>query len=386
MIHRLLSPSRASSFFLFGARGTGKSTFLEQQFGEAFSLIVNLLQPTEFERYSVEPELLSRELEKLAPKSWVLIDEVQRVPALLDLIHYHIEKHKLYFAVSGSSARKLRRGAANLLAGRAFTNELFPLTFVELGERFNLNHALRFGTLPHLFSLPTELDQALYLQSYASTYVQEEIWNEHLIRVLPPFRKFLAVAAQMNGEIVNCSRIAGEVGVDDKTVRSYFSILEDTHLGFCLEAFDRSVRKQQVLHPKFYFFDTGVRRAVEKTVANTLREGSAEFGKAFEHYIITEITRLNSYQHSNFSFSYLRTKDDAEIDMIISKGNKPQVLLEIKSTAHVRERDVRALKQFHPQFKGCRAVCLSNDPKPQRFDSVEALPWQKYLRELFFDS
>ena len=190
----------------------------------------------------------------------------------------------------------------------------------------------------------------------------------------------------MNGEIVNCSRIAGEVGVDDKTVRSYFSILEDTHLGFCLEAFDRSVRKQQVLHPKFYFFDTGVRRAVEKTVANTLREGSAEFGKAFEHYIITEITRLNSYQHSNFSFSYLRTKDDAEIDMIISKGNKPQVLLEIKSTAHVRERDVRALKQFHPQFKGCRAVCLSNDPKPQRFDSVEALPWQKYLRELFFDS
>lgn len=382
MFRRIVNPSLSSSFFLFGARGTGKSTYLGEAFGVAFAETINLLIPTEIDRYQRDPSLFSRQIERLEPGQWVLIDEIQRAPALLDLVHHHIEKQKIKFALTGSSARKLRHGSANLLAGRAFTYELFPLTFIELEDQFNLHDALRWGTLPRLYSLENETDKSLYLESYGLTYIQEEVWNEHLVRALPPFRRFIEIAAQMNGEILNFSRIAADVGADDKTVRSYFSILEDTLVGYMLEPHHTSVRKQQSGHPKFYFFDVGVRRSLDRSRGSALVAGSSDFGRAFEHLVLSELRRLSSYHRKNFSFSYLRTKDGAEIDLIIERPGMPLALVEIKSTSRISELDLKHLRAFSPDFPKSVSYCLSTDPKPQRFGNIEALEWREGIRAI----
>lgn len=383
MVPRNLNISKSSSFFLFGARGTGKSTYLNRYSEIKFELVIDLLKPAEFARYSMDPEILSREVAGFSANTWIAIDEVQRVPQLLDLVHYHIEKDKLLFAMTGSSARKLKRGAANLLAGRAFKYELHPFTYLELGAEFNLSDVLHFGSLPKVVSLKDPQDKNLFLESYALTYVEEEVWNEHIIRSLPPFRRFLQIAAQMNGEIVNFSKIAASVGVEDKTIKSYFSILEDTYLGFFLEPYNRSVRKQQTSHPKFYFFDLGVKSAVDGTLGNKINPGSSAYGRAFEHFIVLEVLRRNAYTKSRFKLSYLRTKDGAEVDLIVSKGDKAIAIVEIKSTTNVSHDSVKPLRNFQDDFKGAKFLCLSNDEKAQSFGEILALHWRDGIEEIF---
>jgi predicted AAA+ superfamily ATPase len=328
--------------------------------------------------------LLLRELEARKGLSWVLIDEVQRVPELLNVVHYHLEKSgtDLKFALTGSSARKLRRGASNLLAGRAFNYALFPLTHFELEGDFNLGTYLRFGGLPRVYALASEAEKIKFLETYALTYIQEEIWNEHLIRDLPPFRKFLQVAAQMNGEVLNYSKIAVDVGADDKTVKEYFNILEDTLVATLLEPYDRSVRKRQSTGSKCYFFDVGVKRAIEGSVGNKIVPGSSEYGRIFEHFLMNEIFRMNSYRQLNAQFSYLRTKDGAEVDLVIERKGMPTTLVEIKSTDRVSEGDAKTLQAFLPSFPKAQAMVLSNDSKEQKFGQVLALPWQVGLQRL----
>lgn len=378
MFNRIFNPSKKHSFFLFGARGTGKSTWLKSYFAQTPHIYIDLLNPDTEEKYSKNPGELLAKIENLQDKqTWILIDEIQKNPKLLNLVHLCIEKYKTPFALTGSSARKLKRGAANLLAGRAFVFNLFPLTPMELKKDFDLFHTLQWGSLPEIFHLNDSQSKQRYLRTYAQTYLKEEIVVEQVIRKLDPFRQFLEIAAQQNGEIINYSNIARDVGVDTVTVQSYFQILEDTLVGYLLQPYHRSIRKRQRTNPKFYFFDLGVKRSLENTLSTNLQEGTYAFGKAFEHFLIITMIHFNHYFEKDYRFSYLRTKDDAEIDLIIERPGKPCALIEIKSKKQVDERDVKTLENFLKDFGSAEAYLFSNDPDEKKIGNVFALPWEK---------
>lgn len=368
---------------MFGARGTGKSTWLKDTFSKTDHIYIDLLNLDVEEQFSKNPNDLLTKIEALKTKKcWILIDEIQKVPKLLNLVHLCIERHKTLFALTGSSARKLRRGAANLLAGRAFVFNLFPLTHIELKEKFDLKKTLHWGTLPEIFGLQDAPSKTRYLRTYAQTYLKEEIVAEQIIRKLDPFRQFLEIAAQQNGEIINFSNISRDVGVDTVTVQSYFQILEDTLIGYLLPAYHRSIRKRQRANPKFYFFDLGVKRSLENTLSVPIPENTYAFGKAFEHFVITEILRLNHYYEKDYKLSYLRTKDNAEIDLIIERPGLPCVLVEIKSKNRVDERDCRTLELFLKDFSPVEAYVFSNDPDKKKMGNVLAFPWSEGFGEI----
>jgi predicted AAA+ superfamily ATPase len=239
-----------------------------------------------------------------------------------------------------------------------------------------------YGTLPGLLKFDTGEEKASFLRAYALTYLKEEIWGEHIVRKLDPFRKFIEIAAQSNGEIINYANIARDVGVDTKTVQSYFEILEDTLLGFMLEPYHQSVRKRQRQAPKFYLFDTGVRRALDRTLTIELKPGTYAYGKAFEHLVIAEAVRLNEYKQKDFRFSYLRTKDDAEIDLVVERPGASTALVEIKSTPQVDDRDTRSLERFAADMPKSESFILSTDPMAKQIGKVKAFPWQQGLKEL----
>ena len=383
MFNRIVTPLKSQSFFLFGARGTGKSTWLKTSFSKSDPLYVDLLHPDTEERLAKNPGVLLAEIEGLQnKKSWVLIDEIQKIPKLLDLVHLCIEKHNTRFVLTGSSARKLKRGTANLLAGRAFVFNLFPLTHLELQENFHLNQILEWGSLPKIFSLADAQEKIRYLRTYSQTYLKEEIVVEQIVRKLNPFRQFLEIAAQQNGEIINYSNIARDVGVDTVTVQSYFQILEDTLIGYLLQPHHQSIRKRQRANPKFYFFDIGVKRSLENTLTIPLKESTYAYGKAFEHFVITEVMRLNHYFEKDFRLSYLRTKDDAEIALIVERPGLSKAIIEIKSKKLVDERDTRNLERFIKDFDRAEAFVFSNDPLRKKIGNVHALPWNLGIQEI----
>ena len=267
MIDRLAKLSKSNSFFLLGPRGSGKSTLIKQRYLKKDNLYIDLLDPKVEDQYRIHPNMLREQIEAAPHLKWVVIDEVQKLPKLLDVVHQLIESTKVKFILSGSSARKLKRGGANLLAGRAFVFHLYPFIAFELNTQFELASFLQWGALPKLLSFKREHDKREYLRSYALTYLKEEIQMEQIVRKLDPFRKFLEVAAQMNGKTINYSRIACDIGVDTTTVQNYYTILEDTLVGFYLRSYHTSLRKSQKLSPKFYLFDTGVCRALKRTLS-----------------------------------------------------------------------------------------------------------------------
>ena len=238
MYKRLCKLIKNHSFFLFGPRGSGKTTLLHHEFPEETTVFYDLLDADVLDVFRDKPTQLGAIVAALPETvTHVVIDEIQKAPRLLDEVHRLIESEERHFVMIGSSARKLKRGGANLLAGRAFVYNLFPLSWLELGDAFDLDLALHWGTQPKLFTLETVELKKLYLRAYTRTYLSEEIWGEQAVRDLPPFRRFLDVAAQCNGKIVNFAMVARDVGVDEKTVRNYFSILEDTLMGFNLRWF-----------------------------------------------------------------------------------------------------------------------------------------------------
>lgn len=382
MIQRLLTILPDNSFLLFGARGTGKTSFLQQHFKDRQALWIDLLDPLQEERFLRSPNDLWQILESKHRPAWVVIDEVQKVPSLLNVVHRSIESHGVQFALTGSSARKLKRGSANLLAGRAFVYNMFPFTHRELGNLFNLSHALQWGTLPGLQRHATDEHRKQFLQSYGLSYLKEEIWAEHLIRQLDPFRRFLEVAAQCGGEIINYNNIAKDVGVDHKTVQAYFSILEDTLVGFHLPSYHASVRKQQLKNSKFFFFDIGVQRALAHALVGDVRPGTSDYGKYFEQWVIQETYRLNEYQKKDYHLSYICTAQGSEIDLVIERPGMPLALVEIKSKTRVDERDVKTLESYLDEFKNAEAYCFSQDPYTKKIGRVTALPWEKGLVEI----
>jgi predicted AAA+ superfamily ATPase len=371
------------SFFLFGPRGTGKSTLLHQELNSIETLWFDLLDSSIEEAFLRNPSDLYSIVKASTHTTHVIIDEIQKVPKLLDEVHRLIEEKEKFFILTGSSARKLKRQGANLLAGRAFVYSLFPLSCFELEENFDLHQALHFGTLPKIFSLNDDEERKDFLRAYCDTYLKEEIWSEQVIRKLPPFRKFLEVAAQSNGKIVNYSNIATHVGVDDKTIKEYFNVLEDTLLGFFLEPFHNSLRKRLSNKPKFYFFDTGIVRSLSRRLSVPLAPKTFAYGEAFEHFVILEFMRLGSYFQPDYRFSYLRTAGDVEIDLIVERPGKPMLCVEIKSTDTINEKDIGSFSRLTKDFENSQAVVLSQDRFTKKFDHVTCYPWQQGLEEFF---
>ncbi|MBI4252679.1 ATP-binding protein [Candidatus Uhrbacteria bacterium] len=384
MIKRLLKIPQNHSFFLFGPRGVGKTTLLKEALPKEKTYYIDLLNIETELRYVRRPQTFAEELRAL-PLSirWVVIDEIQKLPFLLDEVHRFIEEktRDIFFALTGSSARKLKRGQANMLAGRAFTFSLAPFSHLELDNEFNLLGALSYGTLPKLFSLSADDEKQNFLRSYVQTYVKEEVHSEGLIRNLDGFRNFLPAAAAENGSILSWSNSAREAGVQAKTVQSYYGILEDTLLGFLLPAYARSIRKRQKTHPKFYFFDTGVARALAGTLTIPLYPGTTEYGRAFEHFFITEFLRLSVYGQKDFVFSYFATHD-IEIDCVIERPGAPPLFVEFKSAEFVSDGALRPLRLVVQSVPGSEGICVSREPRKRRVANILVCPWQEASYEV----
>lgn len=385
-IARLLELPKKHSLLLFGARGVGKSSLLRAELSFDNSLYINLLDPIEEARFALNPNELIELVDAMSKNTThVIIDEVQKVPKLLDVVHLLIENKKSTksFILTGSSARKLKVSGVNLLAGRAFVYHLYPFSYIELGKRFNFNESLKWGMLPGLFSLDSDQEKEKFLQSYSQVYLKEEVWGEQLIRKLDPFRRFLEVAAQANGKVINYANIARDVGVDDKSVKSYFTILEDTLLGFMLEPFRHSFRKRLRLSPKFYFIDIGIARALARTLTLPPIKSTSYYGELFEQFIIVECIKLASYYKSEYRFSYLMTEAEAEVDLVIERPGKKLLLIEIKSTDSVRKEDLTSLVRIANDLGECETVCFSCDPRKRKIDNVTVYPWEEGVKEFF---
>lgn len=381
MFCRSVSLIKSNSFFLFGARGVGKSTLLESYFANEQALVIDLLNSEVLAQLQTRPDRL-RDLVSQADKEWVVIDEIQKVPQLLDEVHSLIEGSKQKFALTGSSARKLKRGAANLLAGRAFIFNLFPLTHIELGKEFKLEQVLSYGSLPKIFELQSPREKNLFLKAYGETYLKEEILIEQLIRNLPPFRKFLELAAAQDTEIVSYSAIARDILVDPKIVKNYYSILQDTLVGFLLEPYHTSLRKRQKNSPKFYWFDVGVRRALTGNIDYEIHPGSFEFGSLFESFLVNEIRRLLSYSEKSHHLSFIRIDENLEIDLVIERPGLPTYLVEIKSTDRVNESHVKSLVKYSSEVRNSVPVLLSRDKISKTIEGVSCFEWQQGFREI----
>lgn len=384
MFKRLRRFTHKHSFFLFGPRGTGKSTLLRERFEQSHCLLLDLLDSEVEDRFQRNPGDLYAIVKALPDETaYVIIDEIQKIPKLLDEVHRLIEETYKIFILTGSSARKLKHGGANLLAGRAFVYHLYPLSCFELKGEFDLNNALKWGTLPKIFSLDEEADKEEFLRAYADTYLKEEIWNEQVIRKLQPFRRFLEVAAQCNGKIINYSNISRDVGVDDKTIKEYFHILEDTMIGFFLEPFHNSFRKRLVEKPKFYFFDTGVVRSLARRLSVPLEPKTPPYGEAFEHYIILEFIRLGSYFRPDYRYSFIRTAGDVEVDLVVERPGQPLLCVEIKSSDSIDQGNISSFINLTKSIDNCEAIVLSQDRFMKKFEHVTCYPWKHGLERIF---
>jgi predicted AAA+ superfamily ATPase len=388
-VPRFLEVPHNYSFFLFGARNTGKSTWLRQKFTSETTWWIDLLNLEEEERFARSPQLLASEALALPDNiTHIVIDEIQKVPKLLDVVHQLIELTDKYFVMTGSSARKLKCGGANLLAGRAFVFNFFPFSFLEIESFFDLNHALQWGMLPGIYHFNSNASRISFLQAYTRTYLKEEIWGEQLVKNLDPFRRFLEVAAQCNSKIINYSNISRDVGIDDKTVKEYFTILEDTLLGFFLEPFSHSFRKRLSLKPKFYFFDVGIVRGLTRTLSSPIISGTSLYGECFEHFIILECFKLANYYYTEYRFSYLKTKDDLEVDLVIERPGQPLLFIEIKSASYVNAEDLRSLIRVKKDFPTSEFVCFANISRAQFLQQQQIMlyPWKEGIRKYFMDN
>ena len=383
MIPRIQKLNQSHSFFLFGSRGTGKSTLLRNLFQGTDVLWIDFLTEDE-DRFRRHPDELISILEH-DKYSKVIVDEIQKVPKFLDIIHKCMESNKkIQFIMTGSSSRKLKRNSANLLAGRAFVYNLYPFTHLELSDRFQLDDILNFGGLPKIFEYDKEDDKKKFLKSYARVYLKEEIQQEQIVRKIDYFRDFLEVAAQTNGQIINYSKISADVGIDDKTVIQYFHVLKDTLVGLLLDPYHRSVRKQQVKSSKFYFFDLGVKKALERSLDSSLVPQTFAYGKAFEHFIILECHRLNEYFAKDYRFFYLKDKGGMEIDLIIDRGRKSDILIEIKSSTKITDGDIKTLKKISRSWgKPFDAQLWSCDKLEKSIEGISCLYWKNALKKTF---
>ncbi|NDE14563.1 ATP-binding protein [bacterium] len=348
---------------------------------------INLLRAAEFRRYLRAPEQLALEVEHALREAGdrtvrVFIDEVQKLPELLDEVHDLMQNHqeRTQFILTGSSARKLKRSGVNLLAGRAIVRHLHPFSFAEIPD-FDLGRALNWGTLPKAYLGASS--PVAFLEAYVGTYLKEEIQLESAVRRLDAFQRFLEVAAQMNGHLINYTKVGKDCHVSAKTVREYFGILEDTLLAFRLDPWARSVREQVRQQPKFYFFDNGVLNALRGELRIDLRPSSYRYGGLFETFVVQELHRQNDYLDRGRRFHHWRTDADDEVDVIVDRGwSQPPTAVEIKSANAPTVDDVDGLRVFGKLYPEARLLCLCQTPRPYRIGQrIEVLPWKDGVAE-----
>ncbi|MDD2995081.1 MAG: DUF4143 domain-containing protein [Paludibacter sp.] len=366
--------SEQESIFFWGARQTGKSTLLKTLFPNA--LWFDLLLSDEYERLSKKPELLREIILANRNVSLVIIDEIQRLPDLLNEVHWLISNHKVRFILSGSSPRKILRGGFNLLGGRALRYELYPLISVEIPD-FDLIRALNHGLLPRHYD---SANPRKLLSSYIGSYLQDEIVAEARIRNVHTFSRFLEVAALTNGEMINYTNIASDCGISAKTIKEYFQILEDTLIGRYLPSFQKRPKRRVITAPKFYMFDIGITNYLLNRTK--IEKGTELFGKAFEHFIYQEIYAHSRYSDVNYPMYYWRTASQIEIDFVLGDH---EVAIEVKATDQATVRHLKGLKAFAEEYDVKKLILVSNDPLPRLVDDIEILPWKVFLERLWKD-
>ena len=377
-INRLLNiylPPRQSAF-LWGPRKTGKSTYLKTRFPR--SVVYNFLQTDLFLEFSKKPALLRERL--LAKDNDVLnypviLDEVQKVPQVLDEVHWLIENRGLRFILCGSSARKLKRGKANLLGGRAWRYEMFPFVTPELGN-WDLVTILNRGLVPDHY-LKASYKKAL--RAYAQDYLKEEVFDEGLTRNIPAFSRFFDAMGYAHAELVNYSNIARDCGVDSKTVKEYYQILVDTLVGTRLEPFKKRQSRQVISRAaKFYLFDVGVAGAITK---RHIEEEKGElFGKAFEHFILMEIAAYNSYNELDFEINFWRTKSGLEVDFVLGGG---EVAVEVKGATQIDKRALGPLNGFIEEYSPRKALVVCNEREERIHGRIQIIPYRNFLHNLW---
>jgi predicted AAA+ superfamily ATPase len=370
--NQVFQGSGNESLFLWGARQTGKSTLLKEAFPDA--IWFDLLQSDVFERLRRNPAQLREIVIANDKKKTVVIDEVQRIPELLNEVHWLIENNRNRFILSGSSPRKILRSGTNLLGGRALRYELFPLISHEITD-FDLLKAINHGLLPrhYLANNPQKL-----LSAYISSYLNDEIVAEARIRNVNSFSRFLEVAAFSNGEMVNYTNISSDCGVSANTVKEYFQILEDTLTGRFLPSFQKKPKRRVILAPKFYFFDVGIANHLLKR--GKIVQGSEAFGKAFEHFIYQEIYAHSSYSDLNYPIYYWRTASQLEIDFVLGDH---EVAIEVKATENATPRHLNGLRNFAEEYPVKKLILISNDSFPRLVDNIMILPTKTFLERLW---
>lgn len=373
MYSRLIRSPKGKSFFLFGPRGTGKTTWVKSAFPDA--VYIDLLEAELFNSLTADPQ----RLENLIPRGfrdWIVIDEVQRVPDLLHEVHRLIESRRYRFILTGSSARKLRGKGPNLLAGRALTLSMHPLTVGELGKDFSLEHALRFGQMPATYR---EADPKRYLEAYVKTYLEEEIRQEGLARNLSAFARFLEAASFSQGSVLNISAVARECHVERKTVESYFAVLEDLMIAHRLPVFSRRAKRRLAVHPKFYFFDAGVYRTLRP--AGPLDAPEEVEGIALETLFLQEITALNNILDLGYQIQYWRTSSGREIDFVLY-GPRGLHAIEIKRTARITPPMLGGLKSFLDDYPPAKAHFVYLGKRRMHEGRIEIVPARQMLDNL----
>lgn len=386
MLTRVCKLPESLDFFLFGPRSTGKTTLLEATFSDQKTVFFNLLDPDTFDRFRDSPQAFENALNALpSTVERVVVDEIQKSPNLLDIVQKFIQKKRFKFSLTGSSARKLKRGHANLLGGRAVTRNLWPLTFLEYESvSKDIDARLHWGSLPDVLFANTDEERADKLLAYVRTYLAEEVVAEQLVRNLTPFRRFLAVAAQMNGKIINTNNIGKDIGTSHNTVASYFEILEDTLIGFSLPVYHASVRKRVKAKSKFYLFDTGVCRAMGRILDFPPSPSTSYYGDLFEHHVICEIFRLAQYLKPNWELYFYQTTAGNEIDLIIDKGMGEPILIEIKSATQISKISLKDEITLMKDFNSTQCYVLSLDPVSQILDkNIKAMFWEEGIKEIF---
>jgi len=374
MFDRLLTLEdiKDDTIFLWGARQTGKSTLLKQLFPGA--IYIDLLKSEVFERFFRRPSLLREELIPVSTDKIVIIDEVQKIPQLLDEVQWLIVNKNFRFILCGSSARKLKRSGANLLGGRAIRYVLHPLVSAEI-PGFDIIKAMNNGLLPRHYMVENPVKR---LQAYVGDYLQQEIRAEALVRNLTTFTRFLEIAAISSGEMINFRNIATECGVSAPAVKEYFSILEDTMIGYIVPAYTKSIKRRVIQAPRFYFFDIGITNYLLKR--SGIEQGSLDFGKAFEHLIIQELIAYISYTNNTNKLSYWRTSSQFEVDCILGDAT---VAIEIKSSSEVYPHQVKGLRAFKEEHPRARLIVVSFDKLIRLLNGIEIIPADIFLEKLW---
>ncbi len=373
MYKRIIQSPKNKSFFLFGPRGTGKTTWLKTNFPKAVYL--DLLEAGLFNDLLARPE----RLENFIPpdfKDWVILDEVQRIPALLNEVHRLIENRKIKFILTGSSARKLKKQEINLLAGRALTYHLYPLTIAEIGNDFSFSESLKYGHLPSVFS---ESDKEKYLESYVMTYLEQEIQQEGLTRNLGAFTRFLEAASFSHGSTLNVSEVARECAVHRKVVENYFSILEDLMIAYHLPVFLKKAKRRLIRHTKFYFFDVGIYRTLRPK--GPLDAPEEIEGAALETLLLQELKAVNDYYNLGYDLFYWRTTGDLEVDFVLY-GEKGIKAIEIKRTSKISSSHSRGLRAFLKDYPTAKAFMLYGGSKVMWEGNIQIIPVEDFLKNI----